>query len=381
MAAAIGAGAATGAVATAAVTLGLLATQYPQFVSLGQGTLIAAGLAGLAGAAYGATRTPDLTPETRPKFLVKCGFNETSSPTAAGERTKNGLMGLAVGAGVATAAIALTQVAGHLNPMGWVAPTVLGGFIGAVGTLAGDRRSSISDSVTGGMLAGGAAAIFSGNPAMVVAGAVASGVGGRAVKPAGKVVLGALAGAATGALAGFMSGQDLVNSALIGAATGPVGALIGPPMRQLSRNATVDLTKAALAKTDPWIAAHPLSKAQKVVLGGVAGALVLGPMGMVAGWNGALIAGSVGIAAGSIKAYTFLNEQERLKEAAGAKVAAEVQQSSVASYILRPSAGAHHEGGLTNLAGSQPIIPRLVVPQVLAPQVGLQPQPAELTAK
>jgi hypothetical protein len=304
---ALGVGTLTGAAATSALGLGLIAMQHPELVSFGTASLVAVGAAGLGVALYTALakKKPEDTQETDPKNTTSGAIQGAfdAIPTS----VKYGI----AASGAMAVGLALTQVGAQVGLSGLVAPALMGGFVGAVGTLSGDRHASVRDSVYGGMLSGGIAAAISGNPAMVVAGAAAAGIGGRAVKPLGKVILGTVAGAATGALAGIMTGQtNLATCAMFGAMAGPTGALIGPPIRQVTRNATIDLTKAALSKVDPWLEKNPLNKTQKVILGASVGALSLGPIGLVAGWNGAAIAAGAGVLIGGIKTYTFLNHQQ-----------------------------------------------------------------------
>lgn len=332
---ALGVGTLTGAAATSALGLGLIAMQHPELISFGTASLVAVGAAGLGVALYTALakKKPEEAQDTKTASEKTVGGSIQSAFDAIPQSVKYGV----AASGAMAVGIALTQVGAQVGLPGLIAPALMGGFVGAVGTLSGDRHASVRDSVYGGMLSGGIAAAISGNPAMVVAGAAAAGIGGRAVKPLGKVVLGTLAGAATGALAGLMTGQtNLATCAMYGALAGPTGALIGPPIRQVTRNATVDLTKAALNKVDPWLEKNPLNKTQKVLLGASVGALSLGPIGLVAGWNGAAIAAGAGILVGGIKTYTFLNEQQKQKEeAAAAAISNQVQEGpkSVASLL------------------------------------------------
>ncbi len=224
--------------------------------------------------------------------------------------------GALIGAGVAVAATAgLAAMGGAMIPAQFlIGPAVMGGFTGAVGALSGSRRAATRDSVYGGMMMGGLAYVATGNPAMVIAGAAGAGAAGRAVTPAGRAVLGLVTGAATGAVAGFMTG-NIVPCTLMGAAIGSAGSLTGPVLRQVQRNATEDLTIAINKKLDPWLEKHPLSKRGKITAGAVSGALMLGPIGLVAGLQGAGVMAGVGAVVGAVSTYQLLKKRERAQEA------------------------------------------------------------------
>lgn len=224
--------------------------------------------------------------------------------------------GALVGAGVAAAATAgLAAMSGvMLPPQFLIGPAVMGAFTGAVGTLSGSRRAATRDSVYGGMLAGGLAFVATGNPAMVIAGAAGAGAAGRAVTPAGRAVLGVLTGAGAGAVAGLMGG-NVAQGALVGAVLGSVGSLAGPSLRQVQRNATEDLTLAINKRLDPWLEKHPLTTRGKMIAGAASGALMLGPIGLVAGWKGAAVMAGIGATVGAVSTYKLVKRREQAQQA------------------------------------------------------------------
>ncbi len=233
---------------------------------------------------------------------------------------KAGSMAVAVGAGTATGAAigalslnAMSAMVGGPVGLGLAASgAVIGGFAGAVGTLSGSRRAVTRDSVYGGMLGGAMAAAWTGNPAMMIAGAAGAGIGGRAAKPAGRLVLGALAGAATGAVAGVMGGPPaMIAGAVAGAVIGPVGTLVGPAVRQIQRNLTADLTTALNKRVEPWIEKHPLGLRGKLVAGAVMGSLVVGPLGLLFGLPGLAVTTAVGAVGGAVRTWRFLKKKEQ----------------------------------------------------------------------
>lgn len=260
---------------------------------------------------------------------------------------KTGSFGVALGSGALIGAGVAVAVTAGLAAMGGVAippqlllgPAMMGGFTGAVGALSGSRRAATRDSVYGGMLMGGLAFVATGNPGMVIAGAAGAGAAGRAVTPAGRAVLGVVTGAATGAVAGLMTG-NIVTCALMGAAMGSVGSLAGPVLRQVQRNATEDLTISINKKLDPWLQKHPLSKRGKITAGAVSGALMLGPIGLVAGGKGAAVMAGVGAVVGAVSTYKLLEKREKAAEAQ--KIIREYAPLALAAHEFLPS-GAEKE--------------------------------------
>ena len=230
---------------------------------------------------------------------------------------KAGSLGVAVAAGSATGAAmgalavgALATLVGGPVGLGLAASGALvGGFSGAVGTLSGSRRATTRDSVYGGMLTGAAAAAWTGNPAAMIAGAAGAGLGGRAAKPAGRLILGALAGAATGAVAGVMGGPPaMLAGAAAGAVIGPVGSLVGPTLRQVQRNLTADVTAALNKKIEPWLEKHPLGTRGKLLAGAVMGSLIAGPVGLIFGLPGLAVTTAVGAVGGAVQTWRFLRK-------------------------------------------------------------------------
>lgn len=261
-----------------------------------------------------------------------------------GEKTGSFLAGVATGGGVgagiatlATAALSLA-LATPFAPIAYVASLILGGFAGASGAMAGSRLSSIRDSVYGGSLAGFVAAAATGNPALVLAGAAGGGIAGRAVKPKGRMLLSLLTGALTGAIAGLPGGPSLMGvSAVVGAISSLVGTVIGPTTRQVSRNMTEDLTDAVSKKVDPWIEKHPLSRGQKILAGSLAGALTLGPLGLLFGPVGLAIAGGTGALLGAVSTFQTLRKREQIaKEQLAKQQLAREQQKELHQATTQP---------------------------------------------
>ena len=90
------------------------------------------------------------------------------------------------------------------------------------------------------------------------------------------------------------------------------------------------------------------------------GALSLGPIGLVAGWNGAAIAAGAGVLVGGIKTYTFVNQQQKEKEQAAAQsIASQVQEgpTSVASMLH-----GHQSVQFPLNGGIQPLSARIAQP-------------------
>ena len=234
-------------------------------------------------------------------------------------------------AGAATAALTSAGISAMFGAPITIPMTagmaVLGGLTGAVGTLSGSKRAETRDSVYGGYLGGMIAEQYVGNPFLSIASAAGAGAGGRAVTPAGRAVLGAVTGAAAGALsglpflaAGMPNAQDvIVSSAIAGAIIGPIGAVVGPVARQVTRNATDDASAAISAKLDPILAKHPLGTPGKMALGGVIGTLTMGPLGMLGPAIGmplgASLAATVGVGAtlGAVNVFRMIKKQESWK--------------------------------------------------------------------
>lgn len=222
----------------------------------------------------------------------------------AGEKSGSFLKALGIGS-TTGAALGVAGVAGLAAALGapvtvpvLLASGVMGALSGATGTLAGSRRATTRDGTYGGFLTGMTAAIITKNPAMFLAGTAAAGIGGKAVKPAGRAVLGAVAGAGTGAMAGSLLGpMAAAIGAAAGAVAGAVGAVVGPAIRQIMRNITIDSSDKAFKKIEPFLDKHPLGKKSKMALGGVAGALTTGLLGLAVGSRFGV--GIIGAAAGA----------------------------------------------------------------------------------
>jgi len=241
-------------------------------------------------------------------FGVKAGEKSGSFAVAVGS---GALLGgaLGVAGNLSLAALMNHPVAGA----GLATAALLGAFTGAVGTLTGSRRASTRDGVYGGMMAGALANAFAGNPLLIVAGAAGGGIGGKAPTAIGRVILGGVAGAATGAVSGILGGPALmISSALIGGAVGACGALVGPVLRQVQRNATEDLTRKIISKLDPYVRKRGgLSTGQKVALAATAGALSLGPVGLLFGLRGLGIASAIGAISFGAITYNHIRKQKK----------------------------------------------------------------------
>jgi hypothetical protein len=250
-------------------------------------------------------------------FTAACGAIGGYVGVMAGQKSGSFLAALGAGTAtgaalsVATSASLAAMVGGPIGASLVAGSALVGGFAGAIGTLSGSRRAVTRDSVYGGMIAGALGSVLLRNPALMLAGAAGAGIGGRAVKPAGRLVLSTLAGAAAGAIAGLPAGP---GAALVGAAAGaligPIGTTVGPVLRQVQRNLTEDLTLAINRRLDPWLEKHPLSNRGKILAGAAAGALSLGPLGLLLGGKGLLVAASVGATAGAVSTWRFLKKRE-----------------------------------------------------------------------
>lgn len=255
---------------------------------------------------------------------------------------KKGSFLAAIGAGAITGAALSTLAVCGISALGGapliaenlIAGGILGGLAGTAGTLSGSRRASTRDGVYGGYLTGLMTGALMHNPAMMIAGAVSGGIGGKAVKPMGRAILGAAAGCITGALTGVFGGPaSIAVGAVTGALVGGIGATIGPPMRQVIRNATDDIADAAFNKINPAVKGK-LGTKGKIALGAIAGALSLAPLGLIFGplvggiLTGLGVAAGVGAVTGGLGTYKFLRDsnaqqqqQQQAPEVAGWKPA------------------------------------------------------------
>lgn len=251
---------------------------------------------------------------------TKVGFKYQSFPLAL---AAGAVTGAASAAALTTAMSMLTH--SGLTPAGVVGYTVMGGLTGLVGTLGGSRRAVTRDSVYGGYTAGLVAQTYTHNPLASLAGAAGAGIGGRADTAAKRAAMGALSGAALGALTSlpyFISGHPLAGTALVegltaGAVTAPVGTIVGPTFRQVTRNAQDDLVAGINQKLDPWLEKHPLGTGGKMAAGAALGALTFGSFGMLApvvgvGMLPALaVSGGVGATLGAVKIHSAIKRKEK----------------------------------------------------------------------
>lgn len=321
----LGAAAVTGAATAVATTLGMTA------LTGGVATLPAAAMAALvggtaavSGAAAGLPGGFGVMSGGLQGFFAANGFQGAVAGsigsyfgTRVGMKTGSTLAafgagaaaGAALGAGTTAAMASILSVA---VPWPVVAGAALmGGFAGAVGTMAGSLKASTRDSVYGGLGLGAIAASYTGNPAMAIAGAAAAGAAGTAATRTGQAVLGVLTGAAAGALAGAPGGLPaMATSALAGAVIAPLGSVLGSVSMQVRRNFTVDGIAYINGKLNPYLDKHPLSKTGKLMAGAAAGAIVGGSIGLVAGVPGAVVMGTVGAAGGAWKAHEYLKNVE-----------------------------------------------------------------------
>lgn len=244
-----------------------------------------------------------------------------------GEATQSFVPAVGAGAlaGAATATATTAALACLLSaPIASVnlsAAALLGGFAGAVGTLSGSRRASTRDGVYGGMILGALGGALSGNPLWTISGAAGAGIGGKAPTPIGRAVLGTLAGAGAGAVSGVLGGPSamLFGSAL-GAALGASGALLGPVVRQAQRNLTEDLTRSIIVRLDPYLKTHHFTPLQKIALGATAGALTIGPLGLIFGLKGLGIAAAIGATVGAASTANMLSRRAPTRQGAGREV-------------------------------------------------------------
>ena len=286
-----------------------------------QGLISGARLGGITGAISGAAAG-----SLGGLVGTKVGFRYQSFPYALAAGAVTG----AAGAAALTAALgALTgQPLTAANLVGY---SLMGGLTGAVGTLGGSRRATTRDSVYGGYTAGLVAESYTHNPLAALAGAAGAGIGGRAETLAGRLALGGVSGAALGALTSvpyFLAGHPdatkvLVEGLAAGAAAAPMGTLVGPVARQVTRNAQDDLVAGINKKLDPWLEKNPLGKGGKLAAGAALGALTMGSFGMLApvvgvGMLPALaVSGGAGAALGAYKVHSAIRQKEKALVAEG----------------------------------------------------------------
>lgn len=239
---------------------------------------------------------------------------------------KTGSTGAAVAAGTAAgAAIGAGATAGLVSAFGGDLSTlmvagsaVLGGLAGAVATVSSSRRSAPRDGAYGAMLLGMGAGSYIGNPSMGLASAAAGGFAARAKTNVGKAVFGVAGGALTGAIVGGLQGPEaILSGAIAGAVTAPLGAIVGTTTRQVMRNAQVDLVNGINKKfVDPYLEKNELTKTQKLAMGAAAGALMLGPIGMVAhDWRGPAVMGTLGAVAGVVQVDRMIAKAKEIRGA------------------------------------------------------------------
>lgn len=292
----------------------------------------------------------------KPDALAILAANGVPAQNTVGENLKTFFASL--GGGAATGALfggALTAslAVAFNHPLGAASIAMgglLGGLGGMVGTLSGSRLASTRDGVYGGMMLGLLLRGATGNPFAAIAAAVGGGIGGKTPTVLGRVTLGSVSGALTGAATAAFAGPAAAGTAAaVGAALGAGGALIGPIVRQVIRNICADMTSAISSKLEPYLAKHPPSPATKVVLGGVATALMLGPLGMLFGLNGIAVGAGLGMAWGSIATWRKVRHQEAVKQAA-ARAAAPSQAASAPTPTQPTPAPADPEA-------AQPVVP------------------------
>lgn len=245
------------------------------------------------------------------------------------------LTGSLAGAAVGAASTAgLAAIAGQILPWQVAAGSaLLGGFAGAVGTLAGSMRSAPRDAVYGGMVAGMIGASYTGNPALGIAGAAAAGYAARAKTRTGQVVLGTLVGAGAGFVAGLPGGLETAAvSALAGAIIAPVGSVGGTAVRQVMRNGQVDLIEGINSKwIDPYLAKNKIGDKTKIAAGAAAGGILLGSLGMVGGLEGVAVMGGIGAVVGAYQTHKLIKTVKQQRDA----------QAVVREYMPIPAAMAH----------------------------------------
>lgn len=239
---------------------------------------------------------------------------------------KTGSTGIAVAAGTAagaaigagTTAGLVSAFGGQVFPLMVVGSAVMGGLAGAVATVSSSRRSAPRDGAYGAMLLGMGAGAMVGNPSLGMASAAAGGFAARAKTNVGKAIFGVAGGALTGAVVGGLQGPEgILQGAVAGAITAPLGAIVGTTARQVMRNAQVDLVDGINKKfVDPYLEKNELSKGQKLALGAAAGALMLGPVGMVAqDWKGPAVMGTLGAVAGVVQVDRMIDKAKQVRGA------------------------------------------------------------------
>lgn len=114
-----------------------------------------------------------------------------------------------------------------------------------------------------------------------------------------------------------MGPAAILEGAVAGAIAAPLGAIAGTTTRQVMRNAQVDLINTINNKyVDPYLEKNTLSKPQKLALGAAAGALILGPTGMVAqDWKGPAVMGALGAVAGVVQTDRMIDKAKELRGA------------------------------------------------------------------
>lgn len=224
--------------------------------------------------------------------------------------------GAAIGAG--TTAGLVSAFGGQIEPLMVIGSAVVGGLAGAVATVSSSRRSAPRDGAYGAMLVGMGAGSLVGNPSLGLASAAAGGFAARAKSHVGKAVFGVAGGALTGAVVGGLQGPEgILEGAIAGAIAAPIGAILGTTTRQVMRNAQVDLIDGINKKfVDPYLEKNELSRGQKVALGATAGALMLGPIGMVAqDWKGPAVMGTLGAVAGAVQVDRMISKAKEVRGA------------------------------------------------------------------
>ena len=102
------------------------------------------------------------------------------------------------------------------------------------------------------------------------------------------------------------------------------------------RNAQVDMVNAINKKwVDPYLEKNTLSKPAKIAIGAAAGALILGPTGMVAQDKvaGLGVMGLVGAAGGALYGAKMVKQAEDIKEARATLVEVDRPQAVFANVI------------------------------------------------